>query len=85
MTVNVVVKHKNKSRITTDDVCNLMTFCDSTFGMKDDETYWFQQFATDGDAIYCNAEDQNESLDIKLFNQYKEEYPEMSVYVEYVM
>lgn len=85
MTINIIAKHKDGKPITTDDMVDLMTFCDTTFGMKNDEEYWFQHFATDRNAIYSMAEDVGESLDVERFDQYTEEHPGMKIYVEYVM
>ena len=85
MTINIIAKHKDGKPITTDDTVDLMTFCDTTFGMKNDEEYWFQHFAHDRNAIYGMAEDVDENLDIELFDKYAQKYPGMKIYVEYVM
>lgn len=85
MTINIIAKHKDATPIVTDDITELVVFCDMTFGMKNDDEYWFQHFTTDRNAIYSMAEDVDESLDVKRFDEYTEEHPEMSVYVEYVI
>ena len=85
MTVNIIAKRNDKKFISSNDVSDLMYFCDMKFGMKDDEVFWFQRFATDRDSIYSTAEDVDKDFDIELFDQYTKKHPEMSIYVECVM
>ena len=85
MTANVTVKHKDKTPIGIEEVSELMEFCDAMFGMRSNSSYWFEHFATDRDAVYSTVEDIDESFNSELFNEYTNEHPEMSVYVEYVM
>ena len=85
MTANVIVKHKDKTPIGIEEVSELIEFCDATFGVRSNGSYWFEHFATDRDTVYSTVEDIDESFNSELFNEYTNEHPEMNVYVEYVM
>lgn len=85
MTVNITVKRKDNTPVDLEEVYELMDFCDSVFGLRDDGEHWFKHFATDKHAVYSSAEDIDDSLNINVFEKYSKEHPEMSVYVEFVM